>query len=501
METEPGEPLKVLIVGGGVAGLEACLALREFAGDRINTTLLSPQSEFVYRPLRVREPFAGPRTKHYALDEITRDIGVELKRDGLKWLDPVQRVVHTEAGEQLRCDALLLALGARLRPRFSHALTLDDRKLDEQLQGLIQDVEAGRVHSLAFIAPSPMPWPLPMYELALMTAQRAYEMNETVSITIVTPEDAPLAFFGGAASQAVRKELETAGIAIITSTHAETPSPSQVTLHPSGGSLSVDRIVALPELFGPSTPGVPKHDGHGFISVDAHCRVRGLDQVFAAGDATDFVVKLGSIAAHQADVAAANIARLAGVEIAPLRFNPEIHAMLLGGARPLYLSAQATGTHGSNSVVSEEPDWYPGTKIAAKYLAPYLESRVEAEHHEHGVSDDGEGPTALTRPHVGTQGIGYAAWPHAAPGLRRALNQPESAYARELFQELFGELSAIGLDSAAPPRRLAWTEEAAAAAEWFDRTALQTGTRAADRSQRQPLGLGRHAGSGRGHHR
>jgi hypothetical protein len=108
-------------------------------------------------------------------------------------------------------------------------------------------------------------------------------------------------------------------------------------------------------------------------------------RVFAAGDATDFAVKLGSIAAHQADVAAANIARLAGVAIEPERFNPEIHAVLLGGAKPLYLSAHVTGRHGSNSVVGEQPDWYPGTKIAARYLAPYLESRDHAEQHEQGA--------------------------------------------------------------------------------------------------------------------
>lgn len=384
MATEPAEPLKVLIAGGGVAALEAALALRELAGERVSTTLLAPQTEFVYRPLRVREPFAGPRTGHYALDQIAADIGVEFKHEGLKWLDPAERIVHTDSGDQLGYDALLLALGARLRPRFANALTLDDRLLDEQMQGVIQDVEGGYVHNLAFIAPSPMPWPLPMYELALMTASRAYDMNETVSITIITPEDSPLELFGDAASTAVGRTLAEAGIAVMTSTHAEVPAPGQVALHPSGGTLSVDRIVALPELFGPSTPGVPKDNGHGFISVDAHCRVRRLDRVFAAGDATDYPVKLGSIAAHQADVAAANIARLAGATVAASRFNPDIHAVLLGGAKPLYLSAHATGKHGSNSVVGEQPDWYPGTKIAAKYLAPYLESR-HPESREHGA--------------------------------------------------------------------------------------------------------------------
>jgi sulfide:quinone oxidoreductase len=51
------EPFRALIVGGGVAGLEAALALRDLAGDRVQTTLLSPDPDFVYRPMTVREPF------------------------------------------------------------------------------------------------------------------------------------------------------------------------------------------------------------------------------------------------------------------------------------------------------------------------------------------------------------------------------------------------------------------------------------------------------------
>lgn len=372
------QPFKVLIAGGGVAGLEASLALRYLAGDRVTTTLLTPEPEFVYRPLRVREPFAGPLARHYALEEIARDIGVELRQDAFKRLDPEQRTVHTEGGGQLTYDALLLALGARVHPQFKHALTLDDRRLDEQLHGLIQDVEAGYTHKLAFIAPSQMPWPLPLYELALMTARRAFDMNEDVSITIITPEDAPLALFGKEVSEAVGRLLEDSGILVISSTRAETPNAGQISLHPGGRTLYVKSIVALPELLGPSPQGVPTSDGRGFIPIDIHCKVPGLERVFAAGDAADFPVKHGGIAAQQADVAAASIAALAGAPIEPPKFHPVIHGMLLGGDHPLYLSAHITGGHGSSSHVSDTPTWSPATKIAAKYLAPYLESRDRA---------------------------------------------------------------------------------------------------------------------------
>ena len=372
------KPLKVVIAGGGVAGLEAALALRGLAGERVDMTMLAPEPEFVYRPLRVREPFAGSEARHYALDEIARDIGLELRQDAFTRLEPERRIVHTEAGEERPYDALLLALGARPEPRFGHALTLDDARLDEQLHGLIQDVEAGYVRKLAFISPSELPWPLPLYELALMTARRASDSNQQVTVTIVTPEDAPLALFGSAVSETVGKLLEDNGVLVICSTHAETPEPGEVALHPGGHSLHVDRVVALPELFGPSTPGVPKRVGHGFIPIDAYCRVPGLDGVFAAGDATEFAVKHGGIASEQADVAAESIAALAGAPVAPSKFRPVIHGVLLGGDRPLYLSAHITGGHGTSSEVSEEPTWSPGTKIAAKYLAPYLESRDRA---------------------------------------------------------------------------------------------------------------------------
>ena len=52
--------------------------------------------------------------------------------------------------------------------------------------------------------------------------------------------------------------------------------------------------------------------------------------------------------------------------------------MLLGGAKPLYFSARITGTHGSASVVEDQASWASGAKIAAKYLAPYLETHGRA---------------------------------------------------------------------------------------------------------------------------
>ena len=65
------------------------------------------------------------------------------------------------------------------------------------------------------------------------------------------------------------------------------------------GRLEVDRVVALPTMTGPSISGVPASLG-GFLPVDAHGKVLGVDGIYAAGDGTSFPVKQGGLAAQQA---------------------------------------------------------------------------------------------------------------------------------------------------------------------------------------------------------
>ena len=55
-----------------------------------------------------------------------------------------------------------------------------------------------------------------------------------------------------------------------------------------------------------------------------------------------------------------------------------IHGILLTGDEPRYLTARITGGHGFSSRFTKQPTWSPPTKVAAKYLAPYLEQRDRA---------------------------------------------------------------------------------------------------------------------------
>ena len=220
--------------------------------------MIAPNDEFVYRPMTVREPFAYAAARRYPLAQIVRDAGAELLADELDWVEPDKHAIHTKAGEAIEYDALVLALGARAVPRYKHAITIDDRRMDETLHGLIQDIEGGYVDSLAFVAPGRMAWQLPLYELALMTAGRAYDMNIELATTIITPEDSPLAIFGADASAARSRS----GSSMHTSRRStpptsEVPSAGEVVINPGDRHLHVKRVIALPELYGPARPRHP----------------------------------------------------------------------------------------------------------------------------------------------------------------------------------------------------------------------------------------------------
>ena len=211
----------VVIAGGGVAAIEGLLRLRRLVGDEAKITLLVPNEEFAFRALSVKEPFALGHAERRPIRHIARDAKAEWVQDTLAWVDPDGQVVHTTGGLELAYDALLVAIGARIAPAYEHATTFRDAEADALLTGIVEDIEGGYTKSVAFIAPPGPVWQLPIYELALMTAERANSMGMSdVELTVVTPDEAPLAVFGSNVSDAVGRLLDQAGITVHTSSVA-----------------------------------------------------------------------------------------------------------------------------------------------------------------------------------------------------------------------------------------------------------------------------------------
>ena len=368
-DTHP-RPFQVLIAGGGVAALEAMMALRELAGDAVGITMLAPDPDFRYRPMAVAEPFTIDRAQRVPLASIVADFGAQLVVGALARVDHAARRVTTSTGAQLGYDALVIACGTRTRPAFANAITIDDRNLGETLRGLVQDIEEGYTHKIAFVAPAQAFWPLPLYELALLTAQRAYDANATVDISIVSPEGAPLALFGRGISMQLSKLLRDAGISFHGSSFARWED-GELTLQPDGVVLRPERVISLPLLEGPQITGVPS-DPHGFIPISDRGEAQGQDGVYVAGDASAYPIKHGGVAAQLADVVAAAIAARAGLAVEQPPLRPVIRGMLLAGRETRFFEAELLNDGGFSSSVSVDCPWDPPAKIAARHLAAYL---------------------------------------------------------------------------------------------------------------------------------
>jgi len=356
------DSLNVLIAGGGAAALEAAFRLQRVAELRVRTTILAPDDYLATHAMAVLVPFAAGAVPHVSLAGLASDAGARLSRGRLASVDTAAHQVITADGTAIDYDALLVAVGA-IPHAHPHALTFGGPRTDERMHGLIQDVEEGFVRRIAFIVPEGATWPVPLYELALLTAERAYDMCLTPELTMVTPEATPLALFGAEASQALAKRLDDAGVTVVTGTRAEILTSRLVELRP-GGDLTVDHVVTLPTFAGPAVPGLP-HDRDGYLPVDDHGRVVGASDVFAAGDATHHRIKQGGLACQQADAAADAIAAQAGAAIEPQPYTPTLQGVLLTEGGAMFLRR---GT-------SEGPDQgllWPPTKIAGRELSRVL---------------------------------------------------------------------------------------------------------------------------------
>jgi sulfide:quinone oxidoreductase len=361
----------VLIAGSGPAALEAALVLQRVAGDLVETTILTPDEHFAHQPITVLSPFAAHGSQRQPLATLASGAGASLRRGTVASVDSAARTLRTGDGETIAYDALLIAVGGVQQLPYPRALAFGRAGTDERMHGLIQDVEAGYVKRIAFIVAPGVSWPLPLYELALMTAERAFGMCAHVELTFVTPEESPLALFGQEVSRDVAEMLEVAGIHLWTGAQPEVPECNVVELCPQGERVLVDRVVTLPTLAGPAIDGLP-HDAAGFLPVDDHGRVTGAPGVYAAGDASNFAIKQGGIACQQADAAAEAIAASAGAAIEPAPFTPVLLAVLLTERETLWLRRDLSTPTGQSGTSALPPQSWPPTKIVGRELSRHL---------------------------------------------------------------------------------------------------------------------------------
>jgi len=372
----------VVIAGGGVAALEATLALRDLAGDLVEVTLVSPTDRFTFAPASVGVPFGKSVVRQFDLFRIANELGVRLVIGTVTAVEPDRKRVTLGDGSPLTYRALLIASGGAAREAIPGAVTFRGPADIDHVRTLLDEVAEGSVDRLLFAIPASLGWTLPLYELCLLTGRYLVEhgyvhhyangnrRRTPPQIGLVTPEAAPLEAFGSEASDAVLALLHDLGVVF----H---PGQTPVRFHdgrlvtlPSGG-LTADRVLAMPKLEGAQIAGIPV-DSEGFIRTDRSGRVDNLIDVYAAGDATAFPIKQGGIAAQQAVAVAQAIAADAGADVTPEPFEPVLRGLLVTGEEERYMRSELGGGAGQTSTVAAQALWWPPGKLAAQYLTPYL---------------------------------------------------------------------------------------------------------------------------------
>jgi sulfide:quinone oxidoreductase len=153
-------------------------------------------------------------------------------------------------------------------------------------------------------------------------------------------------------------------------------APARLLAQPAGRPVESQRVIALPRAVPGGVGGLPV-DERGFILCDDHGQVQGTQNVWAAGDAIAFPIKQGGLAAQQADAAAESIAARAGAELTPQPFHPVLRGVLLTGRGSQWIRRDL-GRPEAEGEARRHALWWPPTKVAGRYLAPFLAAREEA---------------------------------------------------------------------------------------------------------------------------
>ena len=376
---------RVVVAGAGVAGLETALALQALAPEHASVELIAPEDEFVYRPLAVTEPFHVGEVRRFPLARLIEAAGADLRHGALDAVDPDEKRVTLTDGSTVEYDVLVLALGAQPLPAVPGALTFSGAPTDTaHLAGLLEQLTIRELQRLVFAVPAASTWPLPLYELALLTGEYLAEHLTHAELIVVTPEEQPLGVFGTRASEAIAQLLDMRGIGLQTDTVPISFDDRRLRLS-NGGTLAADAVVALPKLEGARILGLPQ-DERGFVPTDDYGRVAGLTDVYSAGDLTQSSIKQGGVAAQEADAVAEAIAADAGASVQPSPCRPVLRGLLLTGFVPRFLRHGEDGP----SIVDTQPLWWPPGKIVGRYLSPFL-----AEHLGLAMSSDAPPADAL----------------------------------------------------------------------------------------------------------
>jgi sulfide:quinone oxidoreductase len=308
---------RILIVGGGFAGLVTAEKLVSALGDEHEISLVSPERSFTFYPALVNLAFGK-----CGLEDIQFDIAAKLRELGVHYIEgSMTRLISDRkaveiAGKDMRgelsYDYVVFALGRRLATekisgfyKYSHHLLGPEAA--KKFGQAIDDFRGGDV----VLGGCPgARLPVPVCEAAFEIATRFEKEIESgdVRVKVIFPESLDDAFGGAGVHQKFEEAFARHKINVLYNVPVTSVTENDV-LSSEGHKIHHDLLMLVPPFKGHSAlSNYGFTDEDDFILVDDMMRVFNHENTYAVGDDVAFSgPKFAHMAVRQAEVAAENI--------------------------------------------------------------------------------------------------------------------------------------------------------------------------------------------------
>ncbi|WP_457623936.1 NAD(P)/FAD-dependent oxidoreductase [Persephonella sp.] len=334
---------KVLVLGGGIGGVEAAIALKK---EGFDVQLVSDRDFLFVYPISIWIPTGeiSPDRVKIPLSEISKAHGIKLHHGKVKQIKP--DTVILEDGTELKdFDYMVVAIGqTKLKhPGIEHTLSVcgspdEIIEIKNRLDKLIEK-GSGKI-AFGFGGNPKAPEAVrggPVFEVMFNVHNylKKLGLRDRFEITFFAPMEKPGARLGETALKMMDKMFSSMGINKITGKKIKGFKPEGVILEDR--EIGADLIVFTPAGDGhPVIKDSPLTQTEaGFLKINDYCQVEGFEHIYAVGDVASIEgpqwrAKQGHLAEVMGRITAHNIAIKENMKNEkPESYKPHINIMCL----------------------------------------------------------------------------------------------------------------------------------------------------------------------------
>lgn len=287
----------IVILGGGIGGIVAANELRKKLPRNIKISLIEKNKTHSFAA-----SYLWLMVDQRKADKITAPLntlvseGVDIIYEEAKSIDTSNKLIQTE-NQKIDYDYLIIAAGAKLDSKF---LTMFDQDIHniftfegaQNLRDKLNQIESGEI--VLLIEAMPYKCPGAPYEAAMLIADHIAKrgFNESVNITLFTPEPQPLPVAGPELGESVSQILESKNVRLLTNHQlAEVRERDKKIVFQNGAEQKYDLLIVVPKHVPPeiiSNSGLA--DESNWVPVDKNRLRTKAENVFAIGDVTSVAI-------------------------------------------------------------------------------------------------------------------------------------------------------------------------------------------------------------------